>query len=123
MLVEDAPFVREILERILTAAGHCCAAVENGALALTAAANTRFDLIITDYDMPDLDGCELIVRLRGRPGPNWTTPIVLLSGYAGDNDLAERALTAGADAVLAKPIVISEVLATLARLMHPRSAR
>ena len=117
LLVEDAPFVREILERILTAAGYCCEAVENGAGALAAAAATRFDLIITDYDMPDLDGCELIARLRDGTGPNWTTPAILLSAYAGDDALAERAMAAGADAVLAKPIVIGEVLGTVARLV------
>jgi CheY-like chemotaxis protein len=116
LLVEDAPFVLEILERILTAAGYACAVAGNGTGALAAAAATRFDLIITDYAMPDFDGCELIARLRAGTGPNWATPIVLMSGYAGDESLVGRALEAGADAVLAKPIVIAEVLSTVARL-------
>lgn len=117
LLVEDAPFVLEVLERILTAAGYACAVAANGAAALTAAAGTRFDLIITDYAMPDLDGCELIARLRTGAGPNWTTPIILMSGYASDEALVEQALEAGADTVLAKPIVIGEVLAAVTRLV------
>jgi CheY-like chemotaxis protein len=122
LLVEDAPFVLEVMERVLTAAGYRCAAASDGTHALAATAATRFDLIITDYDMPDLDGCELIARLRTSAGPNWTTPTILMSAYAGDDALAERALEAGADAVLAKPIVIAEVLGTLARLL-PAAAR
>jgi two-component system chemotaxis response regulator CheY len=116
LLVEDAPFVREILERILTAAGYGCTAAGDGASAMAAAGATRFDLVITDYDMPDLDGCGLIARLRESTGPNWTTPTVLMTAYAGDGGLAERALEAGADAVLAKPIIVGEVLSTVARL-------
>jgi CheY-like chemotaxis protein len=117
LLVEDAPFVLEVMERVLTAAGYRCATAMDGAGALAAAAASRFDLIITDFDMPDLDGCELISRLRAGTGPNWTTPILLMSAYAGDDALAERAMAAGADAVLAKPIVIAEVLGTLAQLL------
>ncbi|NJL08168.1 MAG: response regulator [Methylacidiphilales bacterium] len=117
LLVDDAPFVREILERILTAAGHCCATAEGGKAGLLAAESGSFDVVITDHEMPDLDGCTLIERLRNGEGPNQATPMILLSGYIGDEALTARATAVGVDAVLGKPIVVAEVMSTLARLV------
>lgn len=73
----------------------------------------RFDLVVTDFRMPDLNGPEVIDRIRERaPG----VPIVMLSGYATILGLTER--DTGADIVLSKgPRELSELVHAIARLV------
>lgn len=122
LIADDAPYLRAVLVRLLTAAGHCCVAVDGGESALAAARDARFDLILTDQEMPDLDGCTLIARLRGGTGPNRHTPMVLLTGYAGEAFVIAHAAEAGADLVLAKPIEGAQLLHAIAALLHRRAA-
>lgn len=78
-----------------------------------------FDLVVTDFRMPDLNGPEVISRIRERaPG----LPIVMLSGYASILGLTER--ETGADLVLAKgPSEHSELVRAIARLVKRGPAR
>lgn len=116
LVADDAPYLRAVLVRLLTAAGHCCVAAEDGEGALAAARTGRFDLLITDYEMPALDGCALIAQVRAGEGPNRHTPALLLTGHADEAAVRERASAAGVDAVLAKPVAAAELLRAVAAL-------
>jgi CheY-like chemotaxis protein len=105
LLADDDPILREIAGEHLRQAGYEVELVEDGALALRAVAAGRFDLIITDMVMPNLDGIELLQALkRDRP----ETPVIAISGgmSAMDPELILRAAKAvGAVSVLPKPLV------------------
>lgn len=78
-----------------------------------------FDLVVTDYLMPGLDGREVIAGIRERRP---STPVVVLSGFAAKLGLNET--ETGADAVLHKgPSELDDLLRTVARLMRRRMGR
>ena len=97
--------------------GYEPAAYRDGAAALAAfeAAPQRFDAVITDEVMPGVTGTELARALRQRRAD---LPIILVSGYIGPM-MTERALAAGADAILKKPLQSREIAAALARALQP----
>lgn len=85
-----------------------CIWAENGSLGLAAAAVVRPDLILLDLGLPDLDGVEVIRRLR-----EWSqTPIIVLSVREREDDKV-GALDAGADDYLTKPFGVPELLARI----------
>lgn len=103
LVVEDHPVNRMIIEAWMSSAGHATASAENGQLALDAAAEQPFDLILMDVNMPVMDGLTATRRLRQAAGPNRDTPVVVLSASARAED-HEAGFAAGADAYLNKPI-------------------
>ena len=113
LVVEDHPVNRMILEAWMGSAGHTSATAENGQIAVQAAEEQRFDLIIMDVNMPVMDGLSATRAIRAGEGPNRDTPIVVLSASARREDHA-AGLDAGADAYLNKPIDF----AALARVMN-----
>lgn len=119
LVVDDAPFVASVIARVLAAAGAEATVVHDGAAALAAIETARFDVLITDYDMPGMNGLAVVAGLRGSAGASRDTPAVVLSGHDTDG-IAGRLLDAGADAVVGKPVDASELLSTLARLMRSR---
>ena len=113
LVVEDHPVNRMILEAWMNSAGHASATAENGQIAIEAAGEQRFDLIIMDVNMPVMDGLTATRAIRADTGPNQNTPIVVLSASARSEDHT-AGLDAGADAYLNKPIDF----AALARVMN-----
>jgi CheY-like chemotaxis protein len=113
LVVEDHPVNRMILEAWMNSAGHTSATAENGQIAVEAAAEQRFDLIIMDVNMPVMDGLTATRAIRAGEGANHDTPIVVLSASARREDHA-AGLDAGADAYLNKPIDF----AALAKVMN-----
>jgi CheY-like chemotaxis protein len=107
LVADDDPILREIAAEYLRDAGFSVDLAEDGEAALRAAEAGRYDLVVTDMVMPNLDGIELLRALRSScPG----TPVIAISaGIAGENaDLLLRAAKAvGAVSVLPKPLVRS----------------
>ena len=103
LVVEDHPVNRMILEAWMSSAGHTSATAENGQIAIEAAGEQRFDLIIMDVNMPVMDGLTATRAIRAGEGPNADTPVVVLSASARIED-HQAGLDAGADAYLNKPI-------------------
>jgi CheY-like chemotaxis protein len=101
----------ETLKRL----GYEPAAFRDGAAALAEfeAQPTKFDAVITDEVMPGLTGTDLAGSLRRRS----KLPILLVSGYIGPM-MSERALAAGVDAILKKPVQSRELAAALARVLR-----
>ena len=98
LLADDEKPIRDLLRAQLTPRGYSICEAGTGAEALATASTARPDVILLDLGLPDIDGIEVIRRLR-----SWTdTPIVVLSVRAAESDKIE-ALDAGADDYLTKP--------------------
>jgi signal transduction histidine kinase/ActR/RegA family two-component response regulator len=116
LVVEDHPVNRMIIEAWLASAGHVTTSAENGVMALEAAAEQAFDLILMDVNMPVMDGLTATRKLRESAGPNRDTAVVVLSASARAED-HEAGFAAGADAYLNKPIDFKAFAALLGRLV------
>jgi signal transduction histidine kinase/CheY-like chemotaxis protein len=121
LVVEDHPVNRMIVEAWMASAGHVTVLAENGQLALEACAVEAFDLILMDVNMPVMDGLTATRALRSQPGPNQTSPVVVLSASARTED-HEAGLSAGADAYLNKPIDFRALAEMLVRCAAGREA-
>ncbi|MCU0634867.1 MAG: ATP-binding protein [Gemmatimonadaceae bacterium] len=114
LLADDGDVNRLLFERILTRAGAAVVAVADGASALEVLdAGTTFDLLVTDVQMPQIDGIALtrLVRARG-----WRMPVMALTAAAMPED-RESCLAAGCDAVHTKPIARAELVSACATLV------
>jgi two-component system, OmpR family, KDP operon response regulator KdpE len=108
VVIEDDPQIRRFLRTGLTSHGFEVHEADNGKAGLTAAENRKPDLVILDLGLPDLDGVEVVKRLR-----QWTSvPVVVLSARLTEGDKI-AALDAGADDYLTKPFGLGELLARL----------
>ncbi|GAA4254657.1 response regulator [Dactylosporangium darangshiense] len=106
LVVDDEPQIVRPLRINLVARQYDVVVAGGGAEALRLAAETKPDLVVLDLGLPDLDGVEVIRKLR-----SWTpVPILVLSGRADSRDKVE-ALDAGADDYVTKPFSIDELLA------------
>lgn len=118
LVVDDEPQIRRLLNITLEAQGYEVYEAGGGQEGIFLAAKLRPDLIILDLGLPDLDGVEVVRRLR-----EWTkTPVLILSVREGDQDKV-GALDAGADDYLTKPFSTDELLARLrVALRHAQPA-
>jgi two-component system KDP operon response regulator KdpE len=108
LVVDDEQTIRRFLRVSLSAHDHKIFEASTGQDALAAAASQRPDVVILDLGLPDLDGLEVIRRLR-----EWTTiPIIVLS-VREQEDVKVAALDAGADDYLTKPFGVGELLARI----------
>jgi two-component system KDP operon response regulator KdpE len=114
LLVEDEPEIRRLLRSALAAEGYRVIEAGNGARGAIDAATHKADLAIVDLGLPDIDGVEVIRRIRG-----WSPmPIIVLSARAQERSKIE-ALDAGADDYVTKPFGVGELLARVrAGLRH-----
>lgn len=119
LVADDLAQNRLILSQILTRVGYDVETVPHGADALRrVACQPRPDLIITDVEMPEMDGIAMARALRQWPESVGRIPIIAASG-SPDPALRRDILLAGADAFLAKPVQVPELLETIARLLRP----
>lgn len=108
LIVDDELQIRRFLRVSLEANGYHIHEADNGQDAINKTAQLRPDLVILDMGLPDMDGMEVLARLR-----EWTkTPVIILSVRDGDRDKI-AALDAGADDYLTKPFSTEELLARM----------
>lgn len=108
VVVEDEPDIRRFLRASLLSKGYRLVEAATGREGLEAAETRQPDLIILDLGLPDMDGLEVIRRVR-----EWSlVPIVVLSAK-GQETTKVAALDAGADDYIAKPFGVSELLARM----------
>ena len=110
LVVEDYADAREMLEVFLTSHGYSVISSEDGQVGLEVAKRERPDVIITNLNMPNLDGAEMIKHLRQEPGLDGAT-IIVLSAVRTENPQA--LINAGVNAVLSKPVQLEEILQTI----------
>ena len=117
LVVEDDSAISNLIRTTLETQNYQYHTAKTGAGALLDAASYRPDIIILDLGLPDMDGVEVIQKVRG-----WTnTPIIVVSARSEDQDKVD-ALDAGADDYLTKPFSIDELLARLrTAIRHTRT--
>lgn len=117
LYVEDDEAWRELSTDALLKAGFLVDVAEDGEAGWEALQAGRYDLLITDNDMPRLTGMELVRRLRSE---GYTLPIVMTSGSFGIES-AQRDRSLNVSATLRKPFALEELLKTIETVLHPGS--
>lgn len=119
LLVDDNEDSCELLALAFENDGHEVMTAHDGGAGLAIALQDRFDVAVVDIGLPIVDGYEVARRIRA--GQNGHTPVLLaLTGY-GRNEDRTRALEAGFDAHLVKPVDLGELHRTVAKLVKKRS--
>ncbi len=118
LIVDDEPQILRALRINLTARQYEVVVASDATQALRAAGEDRPDLVVLDLGLPDLDGVQVIRRLRG-----WSpVPIVVLSGRSDSRDKVD-ALDAGADDYVTKPFGMDELLARIRAVTRRRGSQ
>jgi CheY-like chemotaxis protein len=116
LVAEDNPVNQRVVVGLLAKLGCEAIVVADGARAVASSQGGRFDVILMDCQMPELDGFEATRRIRAeQPGH---VPIIALTAGALDGD-RERCLVAGMDDYLAKPVRLEELAAALSKWVKP----
>jgi len=114
LVVDDEQNSREGLSKILTKEGYTVHTAENGKKALIEAENNEFDLIITDLRMPEMDGIEVLEKLRNK---NKNIGVVIVTAYGEVNSYL-KAMNLGAFEYLNKPIHLEELRRVINKALH-----
>lgn len=111
LVVDDSPDITEMLAALLRLSGYDVSMAYSAADALGVAREKRFDVVVSDIGMPEMNGYELARLLRGLPEYD-AVPMIAVTGFAMYDD-RDRALEAGFNAHLSKPINPSELMQTV----------
>jgi CheY-like chemotaxis protein len=122
LVVDDEPLIRGLVKCALSAPGHEVFEADCGAEALAIAdEHGPFDLVVSDIMMPEMDGLELVARLRVA---SHCANFVVMSGFCDDGEcLADRMGELGACVFLSKPFTIAELLRTVRPMLTPDETR
>jgi two-component system chemotaxis response regulator CheY len=110
LIVDDAAGMRVYLRAILTGAGYECVEVADGGAAFDALLAGRFDLVVTDLDMPEMDGFSLLSAISLLPLSRGRPPVVVCSALLGEGLTERRQELRLAAVLLAKPVQPEDVL-------------
>jgi two-component system OmpR family response regulator len=114
LVVEDDPTLLELLAASLRFAGFAVSATASGAEALRIATHRPPDLVVLDVMLPDLDGFEVLRRLRGG---GWEVPVLFLTARDAGEDKV-TGLTAGGDDYVTKPFRLEELIARIRAILR-----
>jgi two-component system CheB/CheR fusion protein len=114
LVVDDSPETTEMLSKLLELEGAFVESARSGKEALEITGRKYFDLVISDISMPEMDGYQLLRKLRELPEMA-DVPAVALTGYGRTNDI-ERALDEGFSEHLTKPLDLDHLLEIVRRL-------
>jgi PAS domain S-box-containing protein len=118
LVVDDEPDGRALIARILEGRGARAACASSAAEAIGLLGTEDFDILLSDIGMPDVDGYELIRRVRALDSTRASPlPAIAVTAYARPDD-RQRSLLAGYQMHLAKPVEAREIVAAIASLMH-----
>ncbi|MEM8945433.1 MAG: response regulator [Planctomycetota bacterium] len=116
LIVDDNVALARVTQFALDRAGYDTQTAFNGRLALEAAIETQFDIVITDQQMPEMTGVELCQALRGRP-EYASCPIVLLTAKGLELELPRLRNELGIDSTFAKPFSPSAIVKACEELL------
>tara|TARA_R110002096_G_scaffold350689_1_gene543932 strand:- start:840 stop:1355 length:516 start_codon:yes stop_codon:yes gene_type:complete len=121
LVIDDLPQNRVLLRKFLKTAGYAVIEATNGieALDILRRKHVRPDLIVTDIEMPVMDGITLVEQIRYLDDTIATIPIIAASGNA-DEEMRHRALRAGSDQFMTKPFDLGELRREMATLLKLR---
>ncbi len=116
LVVEDDRFNRDLICKVLRQEGHGVIEARDGIVALEILQVTRFDLVITDFVMPKLNGLKLVKQLHAlQPG----LPIIFISGYR--SVISRNAMLGDVAEILPKPFELNVLRLTVERLLLGRT--
>ena len=116
LIIEDSPMMRQLLVFALARIRNLrVTEADDGVDGLRKLAGARFDIIVTDINMPIMDGLKLIRRVRTDP-VHKDTPIIVITTEGSQED-RHRALQLGANAYITKPIQAPQVIAKVKDLL------
>lgn len=111
LIVEDNPDHREILQTRLNSLGHVCQVATDGHEALFTLCYSRFELVICDYRMPEMNGFQFIHTVRKTSGIS-TIPIIFMTTHS-DRTVIDHAFSLGATTALVKPYSLENLKTAL----------
>jgi two-component system chemotaxis response regulator CheY len=116
LVVEDSSAMRGLIASIVDEVGDCeVVEVSNGFEALRRLPREVFALVITDINMPDINGLELLSFIR-KSANSAATPVLIVTSEGSEKD-RDRGIALGANAYVTKPFVADELLKTVRRLL------
>jgi two-component system sensor histidine kinase and response regulator WspE len=108
LVVDDSPLTRELISALLEAVGYDTIAAADGAEAIHLLSNTQVDLVVTDLEMPGLDGLELTRQIKTHDTLS-RLPVIILTTRGGEED-RKKGLAAGADGYITKGDLVRQDL-------------
>lgn len=115
LVVDDSNSIRDMVSFTLKSAGYETVEAKDGMEGLNIAKTSRFDLVISDVNMPNMDGIELCKELRNLASFKFT-PILMLTTESS-TDMKMRGKSAGATGWLVKPFNPEKLIATIKRVV------
>lgn len=117
LCIEDNPDNMMLLRRVLESSGYRLLCAKTGLDGIALAESEEIGLILLDINLPDIDGYEVTRRLRASQNPSLVNiPIIVVSANALKGD-AQRALSAGCNSYMTKPVDIHELSARVASFL------
>jgi CheY-like chemotaxis protein len=114
LIVDDSDDTREMMAKLLELEAFSVLTAEDGNIGLKVAIEQHPNLIITDINMPNMNGIEMIKQVRKQPGLEHV-PIMAITAYG--NGVAGEAIEAGADRAATKPIQFSALIIEIRELL------
>lgn len=119
LVVDDVALNRRLLGAVLERFGHRCEMAADGLEALSALQQRRFDLVLMDVQMPNLDGLAATRMVRALPPPAGLVPVIAVTAAVLPAE-RQACIAAGMDAFLAKPVATADLLAAIATVTAGR---
>jgi len=121
LLVDDDKIMQKLLGLYLREGGFKVVTAENGLNAMEKLGAEAFDLVVTDLNMPFMDGIEFLMAMKSNPASAQIPAIMLTSETDGEE--RNRALRAGADGYLSKPVTAEEMIAKIRQVLDEVTAK
>lgn len=119
LFIEDDRMNRRVVRDMVEVAGGLFSEADSGEEGLRLIEAMSFDVILVDLRMPGMNGYEVIGHVRARSDAKGKLPIIVVTADTAD-DLRDRCIAAGADAVLYKPIAMDDLFETMGRILAER---
>jgi two-component system capsular synthesis sensor histidine kinase RcsC len=116
LVVDDTKAIRDILSKILSFMGYEVVVASSGNEGLNRFLKSSFELVLTDFDMPGIDGCTLALRIKDK-SPN--TPVVLITG-SEEEVVMERLKGGCVDYVMLKPFHLEDIEEIVHRMIDEK---
>ncbi len=119
LVVDDEDDIRQIVATVVTEYGAQARCASSAAQARRLLGETRFDVLLSDINMPNENGYELMRSIRHSPGASRALPSAAMTARLGPQDLREIS-AAGFDSILAKPFDLGRLVASVVELSQIR---
>mgnify|MGYP001463770830 len=120
LVVDDHPINRRLLADQLGSLGYQCKTANDGVDALNVLSKNHIDIVLSDVNMPNMDGYRTTEEIRSLPDKRAQIPIVAMTANVFDED-KKKAYEAGMNGYIAKPIDTKAIFSTLGEILQEKS--